>query len=148
MYVTLASALGLLLFTTTALGASFSVREGSLVFVDPVVEPPSSPEAAEAGSDWAFYRDAAETFAKNNGLRVYKTRAGTLLFERLGAKPIRLKNTAGAGGDAYFFDGKTPPHKIESLATLDDGKEFQKYFGRPARGEIAGAAAAAPFSQP
>jgi hypothetical protein len=32
-----------------------------------------------------------------------------------------------------FYDGKNPPKKIESLATLDDGKEFQRYFGRPAR---------------
>jgi hypothetical protein len=124
---------GLLGIGSAALAESFAVRESSLLFVDPPVEAPTGPEGAEAGADQAFYRDAAERFAQRNGLQVSRTKAPTLLFERLGAKPIRLKNTAGPGGDAYFYDGKNPPKKIESLATLDDGKEFQRYFGRPAR---------------
>lgn len=131
--VTILAALLAVPLMAKPLATSFSVREASLVFVDPVVEPPTSPEAAEAGADQAFYRDAAEQFAKRNSLSVHHTKASTLLFERLGAKPFRLKNTAGPGGDAYFFDGTKAPKKVEELVTITDGKEFQAYFGRPAR---------------
>lgn len=122
-----------LLVATAAWADSFSVREPSLVFVDPKVEVPTGPEGAEAGADLAFYQDAATQFAERNGLKVFRTKAATLLFERLGAKPMRMKNTVRDGGDAYFYDGKKPPKKIESLVTITDGKEFQKYFDRPAR---------------
>jgi hypothetical protein len=89
---------GLLGIESAAPAESFAIRESSLLFVDPPVEAPTGPEGAEAGADPAFYRDAAERFAQQNGLQVSRTKAPTLLFEPLGAKPIRLKNTAEPSG--------------------------------------------------
>jgi hypothetical protein len=41
-----------------------------------------------------------------------------------------VRNTIqGTNSEVYMFDGKKKPQIIRDIATFDDGKEFQRYFG-------------------
>jgi hypothetical protein len=101
-----------------------------LVFVDSNKVVQSSPEAAEAGSDVAFYRDAAEITAKKNNLKVVRTKTNIVVFKKVNGSEFILKNTAPEMGEEYLFDGKKDPKKIETLVLFSDGNEYKAYFGK------------------
>ncbi len=84
---------------------------------------------AEAGSDEGYYRGQAKDFFQSKGIKIIETDKKTILFVNEKGEKTKVENTLeGIASMVYLFDVKKQPLKIESIATIPDGKDFDSYF--------------------
>ncbi len=83
----------------------------------------------EVVSDESTYRAKAKDFIAQKGKKIIETDKKVVLFVNEKGEKFKVENTAESiGSIIYFFDVKKQPQKVESVATLTDGKEFESYF--------------------
>jgi|GEM_PF-4485730 len=69
-------------------------------------------------------------FAQEKRIDVIDTNQSSVVFKMKNGRELVVKNTIqGISSAVYMFDGKKEPQRIQDVATFDDGKEFQRYFG-------------------
>jgi hypothetical protein len=94
----------------------------------------SAEDMGEAGSDIAYYEMSASKFAKKKNQAVINTDSAEVVFKKKNGGEFRLKNTINhTASEIYMFDGTNDPQKINDIATFDNGREYNRYFGKPGK---------------
>lgn len=84
---------------------------------------------AEAGSDEGYYRGLAKDFFQSKGIKVIETDKKSILFVNVKGEKTKVENTLeGIASMVYMFDNQKQPQKIETIAAVPDGKEYEAYF--------------------
>ncbi len=87
-------------------------------------------DLSEVASDAGMYLADAQDFGKAKGLKIVTSEDKVIIFKKEDGSTFKLENNEESiSGSIYFFDGKKNPIKVETLASISDGKEYDAYFG-------------------
>jgi hypothetical protein len=94
----------------------------------------SQDDLAEVASDTGYYEMTASDFVKKRNVPIIETNQEEILFKLKDGREIKIKNSISSiNQEVYMFDGVKPPELVKDIATFNDGKEFDSYFGKPSK---------------